>query len=116
MSDSILTTTKKLLGVGENDNSFDIDIIMHINMAFATLNQLGAGPIAGANITGASETWASIFGADPRLANIRSYVYLKTRMMFDPPSSGFLTTAIEKMILELEWRINVQAETPGVTA
>ncbi len=110
MSQSILTSTKKVLGVEESDTSFDVDILMHINSVFATLNQLGLGPDAGYMIEDATPTWDAFLGGDKRVNSIKSYVYLKVRMMFDPPQIGHLVAAMNEQIKEFEWRLNVRRE------
>lgn len=110
MDDSILTSTKKALGLDEDYTAFDPDIIMHINSVFSTLNQLGIGPALGFMIEDKEALWATFLGSDPRLNNVKTYMYLRVRMLFDPPQTGYGTTAMEKQIQELEWRINVQRE------
>lgn len=109
---SILRTVKKMLGLPLNDfGQFDIDLIIHINSAFDTLTQLGVGPVEGFRITGLDETWDD-FVTDQRLDMIKSYVYMKTRLAFDPPSSSFVIDAFNKQIVEYEWRLNVAVD-PG---
>lgn len=110
MSDSILTSTKKVLGIEEDYTPFDLDILMHINSALATLNQLGVGPEEGFSIEDETETWSDFLGDDPRLNSVKTYVYLKTRFAFDPPGTSYLINAIQKQIEELEWRLNVVRE------
>lgn len=110
MNDSILTSTKKALGLEEDYEAFDPDIIMHINSVFSTLNQLGIGPGLGFMIEDKEALWDTFLGGDPRLNNVKTYVYLRVRMLFDPPQTGFHTTAMQDQIKELEWRINVQRE------
>lgn len=110
MSDSILTSTKKILGLESDYTAFDPDIIMHINAALSTLTQLGVGPEAGFMIEDATATWADFLGTDPRLNPAKQYVYLRVRMVFDPPQSGYAVTAMEDQIKEHEWRLNVHME------
>lgn len=110
MNDSILTSTKKALNLAEDYTAFDMDVIMHINSVFSTLNQLGVGPSVGFMIEDKDATWSSFLGSDPRLNHVKSYVYLRVRLLFDPPNTGFTTAAIEKQIKEMEWRLNVQRE------
>lgn len=112
MTNSILLTIKKMLGIAEEYHAFDIDIIIDINSVFLTLNQLGVGPIDPYQITGEEETWDD-FQTDSFIPGIQSYVYLKTRLLFDPPTNSFLVDNIQKQIAEFEWRMNVQAETPA---
>ena len=111
MTTSILTSIKKLLGVDEADVSFDLDIAMHINSAFFTLNQLGIGPSVGYSISNKIAIWSDFIGSAKDLEAIKTYVYLKTRLVFDPPQMGYLVEAIKSQITELEWRLNVQIET-----
>jgi hypothetical protein len=110
VNDSILTSTKQALGLAEDYTAFDPDVIMHINSVFSTLNQLGIGPDLGFMIEDKEALWATFLGSDPRLNNVKTYVYLRVRMLFDPPQTGFHTTAMQEQIKELEWRINVQRE------
>lgn len=107
--DSILTSIKKMLGIIEEDESFDIDIIIHINTAFSTLTQLGVGPKEGFAIRDKTTLWTE-FVDDIRLENIRSYIYLKVRQVFDPPTNSAVLDAISRQISELEWRMNVTAD------
>lgn len=83
---------------------------MHINTAFSTLNQIGIGPDAGFMIEDASATWDQFLGDDPRLNSVKTYVYLKVRLIFDPPATSFVINAIEKQIEEIEWRLHVKRE------
>jgi hypothetical protein len=107
---SILTSTKKMLGIDASYTVFDLDILTHINSAFATLNQLGIGPESGFMITDATSTWDSVIGTEPRLQSVKTYVWLKVRNSFDPPSTSYQIQAFEKQIQELEWRLNVFME------
>jgi hypothetical protein len=109
--DSIMTSIKKLLGIPEEYEHFDSDIIMHINSAFSVLAQLGVGPEEGFRIENASATWPEFLYDDIRLEFVKTYVYLKVRLGFDPPLSSAAVEAINKQISELEWRINVTAES-----
>jgi hypothetical protein len=107
---SILLSTKKLLGLDENYEIFDTDVVIHINSALAILNQLGVGPENGFRITGKKETWSDFLGDDETLLNtVKDYVYLKTRLVFDPPV-GSMIDLMKSQIAELEWRINVSVE------
>ena len=111
--DSILKTIKKMLNVHEDDNSFDTDIITLINSTFVTLHQIGVGPIRGFAITGDSETWDEFIpdADDISINSVKTYIYLKVRLVFDPPSSSSVMEAINKNVNELEWRLNVMAES-----
>lgn len=110
MDSSILTSIKKLLGIAEEDTSFDQDIIMHINSVFAILAQLGVGSSDGFSIEDDGAVWSDFLGSAANLELVKSYVYMKVRLMFDPPTSGIVTEAINKSISELEWRINVTVD------
>ena len=110
MEDSILISTKKILGVSEDYTVFDLDIITHINAAFSILHQLGI-PEGGFFIEDETDTWSSIPGIIPtQLGLIKTYVYLKVRYLFDPPGTSFLLTATDNQIKEYEWRLNVSRE------
>lgn len=103
--DSILISIKKLLGITEDCDSFDGDLILHINTVLAALNQLGVGN--GFFITGEKETWTELLGDDSRLNLVKSYVHLRVKTLFDPPLSSSVVEAIDRNIKELEWRILV---------
>ena len=107
--DSILVSVKKMLGIDENYQAFDTDIIIHTNTVLAILHQLGIGADEGFQITGENETWADLFGDDPRLSLIKSYVYLRVRLLFDPPVGSALDS-FNRIISEFEWRINVAVD------
>ena len=114
MEDSILKTIRKMIGgifVGDDEEGpFDLDLIVHINSALQTLNQLGCGK-EDFEITGASETWAEFLGTSFKNLNmVKSYVALKVRLMFDPPSSSTLMQALKDQVDELEWRINCKVD------
>lgn len=105
MSTSILNDVKHNLGLLEGDNSFDADVMMHINSAIATLTQLGVGPVEGYEISGADNKWDE-FVDDKRLNSVRSYIFLKVTLMFNPPGTGFVLASYERQIQEMEFRIN----------
>ena len=109
MTDSILLTTKKALGLAEDYSAFDPDIIMHINSVFASLVTLGIGPEVGFAIEDETKTWND-FTSDVRLNSVKSYMYLKVRLMFDPPTTSFVLNALQEQLKELEWRMNVYRE------
>ncbi len=110
MEESILNSVKKYLGLAEDYDVFDVDIIMAINSALATLQQLAVGPPAGFQIEGADETWAQMIGNDPRQNGVKTYVCLKTRLLFDPPATSYGRQALEEYTKEYEWRLNVLVE------
>jgi hypothetical protein len=103
--DSILLSVKKLLGIDPSFIQFDPEIIMHINSAFSTLLQLGIGPIDGFSIEDDTSEWASFIGDRKDINNVKSYIYLKVRLIFDPPQNGYLVDAIKAQIAEAEWRL-----------
>ena len=111
LEENILASTKKLLGFEEDYTAFDTDIMMYINSAFMSLHQLGVGPAAGYALSSGLETWPEFFGTYTDLQGVKTYIYLKVRLVFDPPSTSFVLEAIKAMISEYEWRINVQVDT-----
>lgn len=120
MAASILDSVKKTIGLASDYDEFDADILMHINSVFSTLNQLGVGPEGGFSIDDATTTWDAFLGNDLRLNFVKTYIYLKVRLLFDPPSTGYLVDSMEKQAQELEWRMNVireydKAQTEAVT-
>ncbi len=110
MEESILRSTKKVLGVNPEDEVFDVDIITHINSVFTTLTQLGVGPVDGFMIEGEDEEWEDYLEGDMKLNSVRSYMYLKVRQLFDPPTTSYLLEAQNQQIQQLEWRLNVTKE------
>lgn len=110
MIESILDSTKHALNLAEDYTPFDQDIILHINSVFSTINQLGVGPDAGFMIEDKNAVWSDFLEGDLRYNNIKTYVYLRVRLLFDPPTIGYLVEAMKEQIKELEWRINVQRE------
>ena len=108
--ESILTSIKKLLGIAEEYTHFDTDIIMHINSVFSILTQIGVGPSEGFFITDDSASWADFLPNDARLELVKSYVYLKVKLMFDPPDRSSVMEANKNMISELEFRISVAVD------
>ena len=118
MNDKILETIKKMLGFEPDYDAFDADIKAHINMAFMVLAQLGVGPVYA--IESGNESWADYVGFSDKYQALKTYVYLKTKLVFDPPSTSFTIDAMQRMVAELEWRLNVLAdpastEVPSVT-
>ena len=107
MTNSILNDIKKLLGIDNTYTEFDTDIIIHINSVFMILNQLGVGPESGYRITGSLNTWSEFTDNEYEMESVKSYIYLKVRMMFDPPQSSALMQAMNEQIKEFEWRLNV---------
>jgi hypothetical protein len=110
--DSVLNSIKKLLGIEESYTHFDTDITMHINSVLMTLDQLGIERPTNRNVTSYTDTWTDIFGESPKVdvEALKTYVCLKVRLLFDPPTSAFVLESIDRQIKEYEWRLNVQAE------
>ena len=106
MSTSILDDVKHMLGLMPDNTAFDSDIIIHINSTFGTLTQLGVGPELGFMITDNQSTWDEFFD-DPRLNAVKSYVFLCAKLLFDPPTSGFVTDSMNNQKQEMEFRLNV---------
>lgn len=115
--ESILTSIKKLLGIAEEYEHFDADLIMHINSVFSILTQLGVGPSEGFMIEDSTATWNDFipWSKDNKhallLQSVKSYVYLKVKLLFDPPTSSAVMDSTNKMLSELEWRLNIAAES-----
>lgn len=109
--ESILTSIKKLIGISQEDKAFDADIIMHINSVFMTLNQLGVGPDDGFVIANDVDTWAKFLGDSSKLIQaVKTYTYLKVKMVFDPPASSSALSAMQREADTYEWRIAHQIE------
>lgn len=111
MEESILITIKKLLGISREYMHFDTDIIVHINTVFMNLNQLGVGPVNGFSIKDDKTKWKDFIGDNKKLNAVQTYIYLKVKLAFDPPLSSTVMEANKQMINELEWRLNVEAES-----
>ena len=103
--DSILTSIKKLLGIDETNTDFDGDIIIYINGVIMTLTQLGQ---ASFKITDKTEKWSDYLGEDSDLEAVKTYIYHKVRLIFDPSTNSNVLEAIKQQIQELEWRLILQ--------
>lgn len=113
MTDSILESVKKVLGIDASYTAFDLDIVMHIDSTFATLHQLGVGPTDPFFLdeeNPKTSVWADFIEGKTALNSVRTYVYLSVRLLFDPPGTSFVLTALEKQKEELGWRLNVASE------
>ena len=110
MDGSILMDVKKMLGLGADYLAFDTDIIIFINSALMTLQQLGVGPVGGFSIEDSSDTWSSFLPDDKMMDGVKEYVYISVRIIFDPPTNSFVMDALQKKKEELEWRLREQAE------
>lgn len=104
--DSILTSVKKLIGIDKEDTAFDPDVIMHINSSFLVLSQLGVGPDEGFYINDDTAVWTDFISNNMLLLNyVKTFVYLKAKLVFDPPSSSIAVQSMQEMVREHEWRI-----------
>lgn len=108
--ESILTSVKKMLGIPEDYEHFDADIIMHINSVFMILTQLGVGPAEGFTIMDEDAIWSDFIQDKKTIESVKSYMYLKVRLLFDPPLSSAVLDSMNRLISELEWRLNVAVD------
>lgn len=115
MTNSILLTIKKMLGIAEEYHAFDIDIVTDINATFLALNQLGVGPSTPFQIFGDDENWSDFIDTE-KYPGIQTYIYMRVRMMFDPPTNSFLLTSMENQCSEFEWRLMSQSELNNTTS
>ena len=113
--DSILTSIKKLLGITAEYKQFDPDLIIHINSVFLILKQLGIGPEQGFSISGEYETWDQFLPeGSTNLEAVKSFMHIKVKLLFDPPTSSAVMEAMNRIASEYEWRLNVEAESAPV--
>ena len=110
---SILTSVKKLLGIAEEYTQFDTDIIIHINTIFMALQQMGIGPNDGFSITGENDLWTDFMEDSILLNSVKTYMYLRVKLLFDPPLTSSTVDSFNKLISELEFRMNSKAEYPN---
>ena len=108
--DSILNTVKQALGVEMDYAGFDTNILLDINSAIWSLNQIGVGPTNGFVVKGESENWSELIGDSIKLESVKTYIVDKVRLSFDPPTSSYLVEAIQKQIQELEWRLLIEVD------
>jgi hypothetical protein len=110
--ESILNTIKKLLGIDSEDDSFDVDVMAIINSTIPALSQMGIGPANGFIVTSADNTWNEYIGNSTiNLEGVKTYLYLKTKLIFDPPTNSTVIDAFNKNLNELEWRMMLAVET-----
>lgn len=109
--DSILTSIKKLLGIAEEHDQFDTDLIMHINSVLVILTQIGVGPSEGFLLEDEDTTWDDYIPDESNFESVKSYIYLKVKLLFDPPSSAAAIESVTNLTKELEWRLNVAADS-----
>lgn len=115
VTDSILNSVKKLLGLNPEITDFDVDILMNINAAIFTLTQLGVGPKGGFTVSSAEDTYASFLGEGNKEINqVKMYLYYKTRLSFDPPTNASVLESLKEAIKEAEWRLNLNVEVPSL--
>lgn len=107
---SILTSIKKQLGITEEYEHFDQDIIMHINSVFSILTQVGVGPLDGFSINDKTSKWSDFIKDDKKLSMVKTYIYLKVKLLFDPPMSSSVMESYNKTCSELEWRMNIEVD------
>ncbi len=111
MENSILNSVKKSIGIMPEYTAFDDTLIMHINSAFMMLTQMGIGPSKGFHIEDSSKEWSDFLSnTDDNYESVKSYVAMKVRLLFDPPSSSTHMECIKQMISEIEWRLNFEYE------
>ena len=108
MMDSILISLKKFLGIDAAYTIFDPDIMLHANTAFAILNQLGVGPEEGFMIESEDETWDSYI-SDYNFMMVKTFIYLKVKLLFDPPSNASLYESMNRQLDELTWRLELES-------
>lgn len=106
-SDSILVTIKKLLGFDDDYKVFDMDIILHINSTFAALQSFGVGPEEGFSIEDDSTNWEDYIVGDNQMNSVKSYMYIRVRLLFDPPETSYARESLRKQADEIEWRLYV---------
>ena len=109
-NDSILDSVKKVVSIAPEYDAFDPDIIMHINSVFFTLHQLGIGPEDGFAIEDEHDMWDTFLEDKLLLNSVKSYIYLRVRMLFDPPPNSFTQASMKEQIQEFEWRLSVYRE------
>lgn len=110
---SILTSIKKLLGIAEEYQVYDADLIMHINSVFSILTQLGVGPSDGFSIEDDDALWTDFIPEKSKIEFVKSYMHLKVKLLFDPPFASAVVECMNQQIRELEWRILVAVDPSG---
>lgn len=109
-SDKILSSVKATLGICEDDDSFDVEIVLHINTVLSNLTQIGVGPEEGFSVIDGSEPWSDFIEDSKTLQNVKSYVFLKVKTLFDPPASSIIMDAYKEQMKELEFRMFVTTD------
>ena len=112
-NDSILTSIKKLMGLTEEYDAFDQDILILINSVLFELEQIGVKAKEGFILSDNTAVWSD-YSDDDRLLNaLKPYIYMKTKLTFDPPTSSGALDSMNRIIDRFEWRINLYADTGG---
>lgn len=112
VKDSILHDVKQMVGQEWDDTTFDLDIKNHINSVFFDLQQIGVGPSSGFEILDHTALWPAYLGTDKNLNAVKSYIYLRLRLLFDPPTNGFLVSSLKEQADKMEWRLMVHMDPP----
>ena len=113
--DSILISIKSMLGVQEEFTGFDGTIMSAINTAIFSLNQVGIGPVDGMTVVSTDQTWSELYDGVSNLEAVKSYIYLKTKLIFDPPATSFLLQSIDSQMTEALWRLSIEVEPDYVS-
>lgn len=111
VSESILNSIKKLLNISKDEHAFDTDIIIHINSVISALLQIGIGPSEGFRVSDESDTWQDYITDEQKIDYIKTYIYLKVKLIFDPPLNSSLMQSFNETIRELEWRLHINYES-----
>jgi len=110
--ESILDTIKQLLGIPIEDESFDTDIKVYINTITPNLAQMGIGPKNGFIVISKDQLWSEYVDSTIiNLEGVKQYIYLKVKLIFDPPTNSTTVQAINDSLKELEWRMMLAVET-----
>lgn len=109
-NNSILISIKKMLGIEADYEAFDTDIIININTALMNLTQIGVGPKEGFSISNKDNTWKELLEDSKKIEAVKTYIYLKVKIIFDPPNNSAVLESMNRQITELEWRLNVQVD------
>lgn len=107
---SILNSTKKVIGIMPEYTDFDDQLILYINTVFSKLWQLGVGPEDGFSIEDESTTWNEYLDDNKLLNDVKTFMHFSVKLMFDPPQSSSSMNALNELIKEYEWRINIQVD------
>lgn len=110
VKDSILDSLKQMVSIEKDYDVYDVDILININSIFSTLQQLGVGPTEGFSIDDSEAVWDDFLAGDKKINNVKSYMYLRLKLLFDPPPTSFALEAVKEQIKEMEWRLMVQKD------